>query len=284
MKHYEARHHGASLRGQLKARALLTLLAALALFAAACGPEGDDLGLDEPDDVTNGGRVVYVLQDVSCDMHEPRDTQNRIRALEIATHAAAFDSGVVAMGVVRELASQNVFFENVEFDREGSSNNLRVDNALNARDAALEELRPLIGTAGKQACNSDLLGALSEIEREHRVVVQKIGHDGRKDIVFVTNGLIVDPSRDIVLTRTPIERSDVYNQTLKRIKTTWTTPNLKDFTIWLVGLGRDENITTERGPAVERLWRELLKPTDANVKDPIPSIDGLPELLGNASD
>jgi hypothetical protein len=265
----------------------------IALSASSCGGGASGQGtggsgsladsLEHPGDVGKGNRIIYVLQDASCDMRSKQDVANRTRALEIAADAAAFDSGTVARGVVRQLASQNVMFDTITFKPEGSSSMLRVNSALDQLDAAFKSLRPLAGSAGGQSCRSDLLGALSEVAREHRALVQRIGHDVPKEIVYVTNGLIVDPARKLVLTRQPIEKPAVYSKTLKEIKSTWRAPNLSGFVIWLVGVGHNSSIKTERGPAVIDLWRALLKPTGAVVKEPVVSAGELPPTLSNPS-
>lgn len=264
--------------------AAVALCAVLAGCSAAGGtsPGPSSTELDHPGDVSKGGRVVYVLQDASCDMNGRRELQNRQLAVKIAANAAAFDSGTVARGVVRQLSSQNVIFNSVNFKRDGSSSILRVDNALNQLDDAYKKLRPLGGSAGGQACQSDLLSALSQVAHEERVVAQRDGRDPpQKDIVFVTNGLIVDPTRKVVLTRQAIEKPAVFRSVLKTIRDSWIPPDLHGFTVWFVGLGHNEQIKTERGPAVIQLWEMLLKPTGAIVKEPVETANELPPTLGS---
>lgn len=264
----------------------LATVTAVALLAAGCigtGTKKEQLQLDlqEPSDVGKGGRVVYVLLDVSCDMTSPQESHNRRMAIDVATHAAAFDGGMVVVGTVRALASQNIVFESVRFERTGSSAQLRKDNALDQRDKALKELRRLAAPGAGQPCRSDLLNAISELARQRRLTAQELGRDPPvNDLVFVTNGLIVDPQRKIVLTRDPIERSDMYAQTLKKIRQTWNPPDLHGFTIWFVGLGRDEAIKSgKRGPAIQRLWTDILKPTGADLREPSITADEVTSSL-----
>jgi len=241
-------------------------------------------GLTTPGNVTSGGRLVYVLEDVSCDMEEAREKTNRLRALLVGAHAAALDSGTLEVGVVRSLASQNIEFKPKMFIPSGKTGRFRVASVLRQRDDAVASLRKFVNrTSGAQGCSSDLLGALSAVRRQHDVEVQRLGHNVRADIVFVTNGLIVDRAPGIVLTKTPIEKPGVFAKTLETIRKRFAEPDLHGFTVWLVGTGWDRNIKTERGPAVQKLWEEILKPTGAVVKTPMETADSLPPHLSAQS-
>lgn len=249
---------------------LLVLVAGLLVAGVGCaGPSQEDpeTGLSLPGDTGNGKQVVYFVADVSCDMDEPKDMEDLKVGLQMAATAAAVNGGRLEVGTVRALASQNIDFEEVNFAAKGNNATVRISNAIEKRDKALEELLPIVTRRPTgQPCESDLLGAFRQIANEHERVKQRMREDDLEPrVVFVTNGLIVDLDKKIALTRTPIENEQRYQETLRTIRSTFKPSDLSGFRIWLVGVGRDDRITTDRGPAVERMWEELLAPTNAEV-------------------
>ncbi len=250
--------------------AVSLLFVGLLVAGAGCAgasQEDPETGLALPGDTGNGKQVVYFVADVSCDMDEPKDKEDLKVGLQMAATAAAVNGGRLEVGTVRALASQNIDFEEVNFAARGNNATVRISNAIDARDAALQELLPVVTRRPTgQPCESDLLGVFRQTANEHKRVVQRSRqNDLEARMVFVTNGLIVDLDKGIALTRTPIENEQRYQQTLKRIRSTFKPPDLSGFRIWLVGVGRDRRITTDRGPAVERLWEDLLAPSGADV-------------------
>jgi hypothetical protein len=266
----------------------------LACATAGCGGDGNrnsltsaadtPPGFKPPSKVTSGGRVIYVLEDVSCDMEEPRERRNRIEALRRASYAAAFDRGRIEVGVVRENASQNVQFEGESFDsliRDDQPDRFQVKHALEQAEAVFTRLRPYAGRpTGKQGCSSDLLGALGAIRTQQQALEQREGRKLRADVVFVTNGLIVDRASRIFMTQAAIEKPRIYKSVLAAIEKSYGVPDLKGITVWLVGLGYDKNITNrQRGPLIQEMWKTILRGAGARPTDPVQSADVLPALL-----
>lgn len=265
--------------------ACVLALAGCQVIGGASGSTGsvdDTTHLAVSNDVTDGQRVVYVLADVSCDMNTSEDRANRERALLVGANAAALDHGKLEVGVVRALASQNVNWHQSDFsllDQSASTARFRVQDALTQRDSVVKKLRKDVnksqGTVN--GCASDLVSALSAVTLKQ----QELGASAaRTDLVFVTNGLIVDRRTNIILTKNSLVSPGSYSRVLNAMLKKYPRPDLHSVHVWLVGTGWSPGIRNDQtGARVRELWTAYLKKAGATVVIQRNASD-LPGLLG----
>jgi hypothetical protein len=252
------------------------VLAAASLALAGClpGSSGPSTQIDNATklpvlgDVGKGHRVVFVLNDVSCDMGSPQDKANREKALLVGAHAAALDRGVLEAGVVRAIAAQNVNWRFADFnllDQSANTARFRIQDALLQRDMIVKSLRTFVNraTGNVNNCASDLVSALSAVELKRG----ELGSSSRIDLIYVTNGLIVDQRTKIVLTKNSIVTAKGYQQTLRAMLHDYPLPNLRGVHVWLVGTGWSPGIKNDQtGAYVRKLWRVYVGRTGAKVR------------------
>lgn len=226
-------------------------------------------GLDLPGDVSQGHRRVYLLTDVSCDMASSLDKANRTRALLVAANAAVMDSGTLVAGVVRALVTQKIIWQTRDFSHQHRAHTarFRVQDAVTLRDDTVAGLRKFVNRpAGgtHNGCASDLVTAVGQVRLNADQAGVPAG--SRTDLVYVTNGLIVDRKAKIVMTQASLTTQRQYRALLKRVEAFYPKPDLKGITVWLVGTGWASSISNDQtGDLVRKLWTTYLERAGAHV-------------------
>jgi hypothetical protein len=132
-------------------------------------------------------------------------------------------------------------------------------------------------TGNRNGCSSDLVSALSAVTLRQQQL--NIPSSRRTDLIFVTNGLIVDRSARILMTKNFATRKQ-YRRTLGVMLRAYPRPDLHGIVVRLVGTGWSQNITNDKtGPWVRQLWTTYLTKAGAKVHVVQHSTD-LPGLLG----
>jgi hypothetical protein len=232
------------------------LFAATALFAGCSSGGSSGAQGDAP---AAQGRIVALLVDQTCDA-TPALTELSAKALDAAVSAAAKSSGTFLGEAITTDEYQTGTFsvsKNFTSDRANDASVARDLDEQAAEYRVSDEARSLAkGPKPNTACGSDLLNAVSAAER---AFAQTPGaKDRAKDLVFVTNGLVIDEKKggtNFVFDRiTPAYVSKL----IAKQKAKGLFPDLTGVNVYLVGLGvSDQDVPPEQVKAIEGFWSTL---------------------------
>lgn len=213
---------------------------------------------------SSSGRIVALLVDQTCDA-TPALTDLSREALTKSVDAAATDRGTFLGEAITTDAYQTGTFSVSHAFTSDKRNDRGIerDLARQARDfRALPTAESL--TQGYQAgtpCGSDLINALTAAERAFE---DEPGGSGRsRDLVFVTNGIVVEPESGINFI-TDDMTARYAQDIIDRQKASDLFPDLTGVSVHLVGLGiSDQNLTAEKVRQLESFWAELARAAGA---------------------
>ena len=238
-----------------------TLMAASAVLAGCSGGGASAQGDAPPAE----GRIVALLVDQTCDA-TPELTALSKAAFTESVNAAAGSGGTFLGEAITTNEYRTGTFsvaKNFVSDRANDASRQKdLDRqAQQFRDSA-EAATLTQGPKPDTPCGSDLLNAVTAAER---AFTQTPGSATRtKDLVFVTNGLVIDQRKggtNFVFD----EITPAYvNRLLKAQRTKKLFPDLSGVNVYLVGLGvSDQQIAPEQVRAIEDFWSTLAKQAGA---------------------
>ncbi len=241
---------------RLLAAATITATAAATLLLAGCSGGGPTAQGDAP---PAQGRIVALLVDQTCDA-TPELTALSTEALDTAVTAAAASGGTFLGEAITTDEYQTGTFSVAKNFTSDRANDASVERDLEEQALtfrASSEARELTkGPTPKTPCGSDLLNAVSAAER---AFAQTPGSQGRaKDLVFVTNGLVIDQKKG----GTNFVFDDItpayVNKLIAAQKKKGLFPDLTGVNVRLVGLGlSDQDVSPEQVKAIETFWSTL---------------------------
>ena len=225
------------------------------LLLAGCSGVSSSAQSDTPAQ----GRIVALLVDQTCDA-TPELTELSTKALDVAVTAAANSGGTFLGEAITTDEYQTGTFslaKNFTSDRANDASVKRDldEQALTFR-ASSEATDLTKGPTPDTPCGSDLLNAVSAAER---AFAQTPGSKDRpKDLVFVTNGLVIDQKKG----GTNFVFDDItpayVNKLIAAQKKKRLFPDLTGVNVHLVGVGlSDQNVTPEQVKAIETFWSTL---------------------------
>ncbi len=266
---------------RLLAAATITVTVAATLLLAGCSGGGPTA---QGDAAPAEGRIVALLVDQTCDA-TPELTAFSTEALEASVAAAAKSGGTfLGEAITTDEYQTGTFSVSKDFTSDRANDASRKkdleEQALTFR-ASAEATGLTKGPKPKTPCGSDLLNAVSAAER---AFAQTPGAKDRpKDLVFVTNGLVIDEKKG----GTNFVLDDItpayVNKLIAAQRKKGLFPDLTGVNVYLVGLGvSDQNVSPEQVKAIETFWSTLATKAGAETVSPVRS--GSQLALSSGSD
>ena len=236
-----------------KVRAARSAAAAVVAAVGAVALAGCSMEAEAGSEAPATGRIVAALVDQSCDATEDL-TALAGPAVDASVRAAAADGGTfLGEAITTDEYQSGTFNISAEFSSDAANDTSRqIDLDAQAEDFLAgkdgETLRA--GPATGDKCGSDLVNAMSAAGR----TFSQVGDSGarEKDLVFITNGLLIDGARNFVWdTMTP----EYLEQVIDEQQAADLFPDLTGVNVHFVGIGiSDQPATAEQIRTVERFW------------------------------
>ena len=255
---------------RLRWAALLLLAGAFVPVLTACAPgAGDPSGQSE-----SSGPIVGVLIDQTCDATDAMRDWGR-RAVETGVTTAAASSGTFMGEAVTTAEYQDGAADVLkQFSSEMRSSAAQSDDLEAQADEFLagSDVEGLV-TPEASDCGSDLLGAMAALS-------QSIGDEAKsgersKDIVFVTNGIVIDDERGWNFVRDDMTPEYV-KTVITEMRKEGTFPDLSGVSVQFVGLGeREKPLTAKKKAEIQAFWAEFASASGAGPIEDLGNVDQL---------
>ena len=252
-----------SLRRAPSWTAAVVIGAMTAMIFSGCASSGTSGSANEP---PPEGTIVGVLVDQTCDASDDL-REDGSEAVDIAMKGAASDSGTFIGEAVTTAEYQDGSADVIEHFASKKQGNSAKQRDLNRQaEKALEsdDLKAMM-TPQTSDCGSDLVGAVAGLAST--ISDEQNAAERSKDVVFVTNGIVVDEERGWNFVRDSM--TPEYTDTvIAALEKEGTLPDLAGASMTFVGLGdREPPISAQKKVEIESFWAAFAEASGANFRD-----------------
>ena len=237
---------------KIRRSAGILLFGIVALAAmAGCGSSGGGGASNSPDPE---GRIIGVMIDQTCDATDDMSEWGQ-EAVNKGVGAAAGDSGSFFGEAVTTAEYQDGAADVVaqfSSDKRGSGAKERDLRRQERRLLKSSEMKDLM-TPKPGDCGSDLMGAVAALSAS--IGNEPMAETRSKDIVFVTNGIVIDEERGWNFIEDDIT-PEYIKDVIAAMKKEGTFPDLSGVSLQLVGLGdRQPPLRAEKKRQIQDFWK-----------------------------